>query len=68
MYFLDQLEEESKKRIRGFDFNTVRRTFSERIAGSNEGEMIKRFLEWGNHDISFGAFIGLAFVSWLLTI
>jgi len=29
--------------------------------------MIKRFLEWGNQDISFGDFIGLAFVSCLIS-
>jgi hypothetical protein len=30
--------------------------------------MIKHFLEWGNQDISLGDFIGLAFVSMLMTI
>jgi hypothetical protein len=29
--------------------------------------VIKRFLEWGNQDISFGDFIGLAFVAALIT-
>jgi hypothetical protein len=28
--------------------------------------MLKRFLIWGNQDISFGDFIGLAFVSCLM--
>jgi hypothetical protein len=30
--------------------------------------MIKRFLEWGNKDISFGDFIGLAFVTALMAL
>jgi hypothetical protein len=30
--------------------------------------MIKRFLKCGNQDISFGDFIGLAFVTTLMTI
>jgi hypothetical protein len=30
--------------------------------------MIKRFLEWGNQDISFGDFIEVAFVAALVTI
>jgi hypothetical protein len=29
--------------------------------------MLKRFLEYGNQDISFGDFIGLAFVAALIT-
>jgi hypothetical protein len=29
--------------------------------------MIKCFLEWGNQDLSLGDFIGLAFVSCLIT-
>jgi hypothetical protein len=29
--------------------------------------MINRFLEWGEQDISFGDFIGLAFVSCMIT-
>ena len=29
--------------------------------------MIKRFLEWGKQDISFGEFIGVAFVTTLIT-
>jgi hypothetical protein len=29
--------------------------------------MLKRFLQWGNQDISLGDFIGLAFVTALVT-
>ena len=29
--------------------------------------MLKRFLEWGNQEISFGDFIGVAFVTALIT-
>jgi hypothetical protein len=38
MYFLDQLEEESKKRIRGFDFNTVRRTLVNELQDQMRGK------------------------------
>jgi hypothetical protein len=43
MYFLDQLEEESKKRIRGFDFNTVRRTLVNELQDQMRGKRLNVF-------------------------